>query len=312
VRGALETGKIDIPKWLSGALNNMAAWLEAVVEADGSLPQFNDAADGIAPPAEELLKKVSVDKEKNQNSDWQGERENGLLLPDTGLFIVRNPKMSLTFDCGRLGPDFLMAHAHNDMLSFTLSLNGLPIIADSGVYEYEKGVWRDCFRSTKAHSTIQIDDVEQNETWAQFRVARRGYPVDVRYNEQQRRISAGTTCYRHAGAKIERSVTIADDYSAITIKDRISNKKRKERRVTTYFQIASGLTVDIGKSQVVIKKQHSIAAILSLPDNCEVRCEEGWESREFGVKEKRVVLAILSHLPNGIKQFNYTIKSDKS
>ena len=53
-------------------------------------------------------------------------------------------------------------HAHNDVLSFVLNVDGVEFITDPGVGEYtcseEK---RNVFRTVKNHSTVSIDDNEQ-------------------------------------------------------------------------------------------------------------------------------------------------------
>lgn len=66
------------------------------------------------------------------------------------------------FRCGPfgLGGDGLCAHAHCDLLGFTLDLRGKPVLVDSGTYSY-CGSWRNYFRTTRAHNTVLIDGREQ-------------------------------------------------------------------------------------------------------------------------------------------------------
>jgi uncharacterized heparinase superfamily protein len=59
------------------------------------------------------------------------------------------------------------------VLSYELSLAGQRVVVDSGVSTYEPGPERYHERSTSAHNTLRIDDEEQAEIWASFRVGRR-------------------------------------------------------------------------------------------------------------------------------------------
>lgn len=89
----------------------------------------------------------------------------------------------LIADFGRVCPDYLPAHAHADLFSFELTIGGQPVIVDSGVFEYTAGQWRDWFRSTAAHNTVEIDGRDQSEMWGSFRVGRRARPFDVQWTE---------------------------------------------------------------------------------------------------------------------------------
>jgi uncharacterized heparinase superfamily protein len=91
------------------------------------------------------------------------------VLAETGYAVVRTPRLWLAFDCGPPAPAFLPAHAHADALSLQLWWDGRPAIVDSGTSTYEAGPERDRLRSTRAHSTVAIDDGSQFETWRAFR-----------------------------------------------------------------------------------------------------------------------------------------------
>src|SRR5262249_44158533 len=76
------------------------------------------------------------------------------------------------------------AHAHCDALSFELCADGRRLVVDTGVDRYEAGPERDFQRSTAAHSTLQVRDLEQGEPFGSFRMGRRprvrGSRVDER------------------------------------------------------------------------------------------------------------------------------------
>jgi hypothetical protein len=68
----------------------------------------------------------------------------------------------LTLDHGPLGMAPLYNHGHADALSVTLSIEGTPLLVDSGTFRYN-GVpsFRRYFKGTRAHNTVTIDGVDQ-------------------------------------------------------------------------------------------------------------------------------------------------------
>jgi hypothetical protein len=84
-------------------------------------------------------------------------------FPDFGLYIYRTKRIYLAVRCGPIGQKGKGGHAHNDQLSFELSVGGISFIVDPGTYLYtplpEK---RNLFRSTMMHNTLAIDGKEQN------------------------------------------------------------------------------------------------------------------------------------------------------
>ncbi len=101
-----------------------------------------------------------------------------IAFQDTGHYILRDDSRGdfLIFDAGEPCPPYLPAHAHADLLSFELSVAGRRLVVDSGVYEYARGSWRDYFRSTRAHNTVEVAGQNQSEVWGSFRTARRARP----------------------------------------------------------------------------------------------------------------------------------------
>ena len=83
--------------------------------------------------------------------------------PHGGYWIMRADDTYVLVRCGDVGVGGLGSHAHNDALSFELTVGGQPLVVDPGSYLYTADpVARNRFRSTAFHSTLQIDDSEQN------------------------------------------------------------------------------------------------------------------------------------------------------
>jgi hypothetical protein len=81
----------------------------------------------------------------------------------------RSTPVFVFFDAADLGYGPIAAHGHADALSFCLSVGGKPVFVDAGTYDYFScPVWRNYFRSTKAHNTVEIDDRSQSESKGTF------------------------------------------------------------------------------------------------------------------------------------------------
>lgn len=75
----------------------------------------------------------------------------------------------MIFDCGNLGLQPMAAHGHADALSFTLNMNGVPMLIDPGTYAYYYRLpWKNYFRGTAAHNTLTVDGLDQSQIVSYF------------------------------------------------------------------------------------------------------------------------------------------------
>lgn len=188
--------------WLDTALRRMINYLVAILPPDGKVPLLKDTALDAAPSPNNLLTASALyfDLATSKYSDefrlyplllfglpgWKkfktwpqmDSSRSSVVLPATGHCVMRDDSKGdyLIFDVGRPCPEYLPAHAHADLLSYELMVDEQRVIVDSGVYEYTAGPWRDFFRSTRAHNTVEVAGENQSEVWESFRVARRARP----------------------------------------------------------------------------------------------------------------------------------------
>jgi Heparinase II/III-like protein/Heparinase II/III N-terminus len=93
---------------------------------------------------------------------------------DAGLVILRSRDQDgheiwCRCDGGPHGFLSIAAHAHADALSLEVRHDGVEIFADPGTYCYHgEPMWREWFRSTAAHNTIEIGGVSQSEPGGPF------------------------------------------------------------------------------------------------------------------------------------------------
>ncbi|MBM6582056.1 alginate lyase family protein [Microvirga sp. BT689] len=113
--------------------------------------------------------------------------------PHGGYTIIRqhvaNRSMILTFDHGPLGFLSIAAHGHSDALALWLHLDEHPILVDAGTYLYHSGgAFREHFRSTAAHNTLEL-------------------------GAQSQSLTAGAFNWRHKAEAHQRSVDLGEHWS---------------------------------------------------------------------------------------------------
>lgn len=147
-------------------------FLESLRHPDGRIALFNDAAFDVAPDPDALLAYAA-------RLDFEAPTSDGGSFPESGYHVWRRDADALVVDAGPIGPDYQPSHAHGDMFSYELSLDGRRLVVDGGTSTYEAGPERDAERSTLSHNTVAMGGADQCEFFASFRVGRRGRPRDV-------------------------------------------------------------------------------------------------------------------------------------
>jgi hypothetical protein len=85
------------------------------------------------------------------------------LLPDANVAVLRQGRGYLCLTAGPNGQGGCGGHAHNDKNSVELSFGEVDLVLDRGTFVYARDPReRDRRRGTAAHSTVQVDGVEQN------------------------------------------------------------------------------------------------------------------------------------------------------
>lgn len=251
----------ECPAWLDDAIARMNQFLETITGPGGRLP---------------LLKDTTFDAVGSGPLAVSRPTVNGQLpTPSSGYAVIRDERIFLIADVGEPCPSYLPAHAHADMFSFELTVGGAPLIVDSGVYEYAEGQWRDWFRSTAAHNTVEIAGTNQSEVWGSFRVARRAKPRNVRFT----RTDDGWLIEgEHDGylrlhpPVIHRRAIRYVSYKAVIVTDDILGEGETE--AASYLHL------------------HPEATLKNFTSSVPVEETEGWYSERFGEKRRNRVLVM--------------------
>lgn len=154
----------DAPSWLRDALARMCGFLESIQLGDGEIPLLGDGWLG------EVDTPTLIAACRDRVSPIAPSGDDSA----SGLVAISAGDWRAVLRAGPHGPDYLLGHAHSDLLSFDLSFGTARIVTDTGTSLYDPGAKRDALRSTAAHNTIALDGVEQLEAWGSFRAGRRG------------------------------------------------------------------------------------------------------------------------------------------
>ena len=153
---------------LRDILDRMAVACVALTHPDGQVALFNDSGLQMAYRPALLLAAQAAAGGRPATFD-----DGPFALPDAGYYGLRAGDTYLIVDCGPVGPDDLIGHAHGDVLSFEWSVGGRRMIVDQGTFQYKPGVRRDVSRNTASHNTVTIDGAEQCDFFAAHRCGRR-------------------------------------------------------------------------------------------------------------------------------------------
>lgn len=189
---------------VSQCVKSMARYLMDIVHPDGEIPLLNDSQLEVTRPTAQILAEAGeISRNVSKSAAVKA-------MCDSGYATIRDPSSNsfLIFDCGPLGPDYQPGHGHADLLSYELSLHGQRVIVDTGVSSYERGPDRHYERSTAAHNTVRVDEVEQAEIWAGFRVGRRPAVSPIRFGEIEdcQFVRGSHTGYKHLGVTHSRAI----------------------------------------------------------------------------------------------------------
>lgn len=227
---------------LQPVVESMFAWLRGMTFSDGSISSMNDFA-----PSEAMTMQSLKDYAFSLGVDPFAKP---VRMGASGYRRFDRSGFELVADAGDLGPDHLLAHAHSDTLSFCMNFKGRPIIVDTGVTTYDEGSIRQYERSTSAHNTVVVDDLEQSVTWGSFRVARRAHSSIL--NESDYYLQATHDGYNQFGIVHIRDFHLID--SGLYIQDRVIGGIEHH----AFLHFAPGLEIDVINDDTISLKSLSV------------------------------------------------------
>jgi len=228
------------------------------------------------------------------SADHAGASPQGLKPFDAGgLTIWRGTlagrAVEFTLDHGPLGYLAIAAHGHADAGAITLAIDGRPVLVDPGTYLYGSGgMWRDWFRSTPAHNTLNLRGESQSLMAGPF-----NWSLKAKARVEETRPEPDWSIrMQHDGYKTRYGVLherqVERRGNSIAIVDRLIGMDRESEIV---FQLAPGLDATSDGATVTIRDGATPLLSIQMPNEhvsvtagAEDEPSTGWVSPRFGIK----------------------------
>ena len=151
--------------------SRMLEFLDVVTLGDGNISFFNDAAFGVAPHPSQIhgyAKALGV-----KGCEQEPPKFSSSVAGASGYLQLKSADVKILFDTAEVGPTYIPGHAHADTLSVEVSVGRQRLIVNSGTSTYQDLALRQFQRSTRAHSTVEVNELDSSQVWASFRVGSR-------------------------------------------------------------------------------------------------------------------------------------------
>ena len=319
----LKKNSINYPRHIDEILDKMCLFLRDIMDEKGNVVEIGDSDDGkildlyggagfnhyeyVLQACSILLGKEYVQMEKlYPNINWIFDTnkiygaveklpsQKSTIYESGGYTVIRGEceagEVLLTFDHGELGYGSIAAHGHADALSITLRIGAKEIFVDPGTYVYHtKREWRDYFRRTLNHNTVEINGKDQSHMKGEFIWGERANAVllDYRFSENEDFVSARhdgySPCMHQRDIRYEKP-------SRISITDSIYGGQGEW--ILTFMLSSDVKAVKKSHNAIQISIDENTNVIMEFEADCEMRVhlEEAWVSKRYMEKVKTLAV----------------------
>lgn len=214
----LKHNSMPVPQALDEALARGIRDVKTVNNMLGTIPSLGDSDSGnaLSPYFDELW-------------NYPVEPNNKDLYSNGSLTVMRGQDAMAEFaaviDHGPLGMPPKYSHGHADALSVTLYRKERAILVDPGTYSYTGAPeLRNYFRSTKAHNTATIDNLDQATSKMLF-MWTKPYAcdlLDLKSNKNSHTVVAKHDGYASIGIEHIRCIVLHHNYGLAVFDDFVS------------------------------------------------------------------------------------------
>jgi Heparinase II/III-like protein/Heparinase II/III N-terminus len=217
-----------------------------------------------------------------------------------GFYVLRGERIHLIADCGEVGMRGRGGHGHNDILSFELALNGVNVVTDCGAYLYTASrEWRNCFRSTAFHNSVQVDDEELNRFLgpdALWQLHYDAHPLDPRLyrGDCVDCFEGGHSGYTRLPSSVlhTRAFFVHRQLARVAVRDHV--KGSGDHKLVWRFHLDPEITPAVDGTDVRLASPQGDAWLMAVDGTSGVtpKIEAGWVSPSYGIKVPAAVVVI--------------------
>ncbi|HEY2847549.1 MAG TPA: alginate lyase family protein, partial [Pyrinomonadaceae bacterium] len=210
---------------------------------------------------------------------------------DAGTYILRHEDLYVMLNANDVGLKGRGSHSHNDALSIEISALGHAWIVDPGSYVYNLDrEARHRFRSTAAHSTVMIDEHEQNkiEVDQPFVSLSDARPELLEWNVAKDRDTVTAEHHGHAGIVYRRKLRLDKAKKKVVIQDEVEGKGHHD--LLASFTCAPDVEIEIYWGGVNLRRADGSCLSIGT-ETTRINVEDTFFSVHYGASEptKRVV-----------------------
>ena len=265
---------------LAPAVSRMTGFLRGILCPDGDIPLLGDSVREYAPHPSLLF-----DLAARLGVPSCAPPDDGITsFNNSGLHVIRTERLWAVFDAGSVCPAYLPGHGQADSLTVEVWCDGACIVGDPGVHEYT-GPQRAWGRSSRAHSTLTIDDADTSEVYGSFRVGGRARVTGV--GTEPHAVTATLEPFG-ASARMVRSVRLIEG-GALEIVDSASVPPGTVVRSRLHLHPAVEL-VEPPSSDAHSVLLRSPAGYVRISAQHPLHLEPGRASRRYGMIEPTTIL----------------------
>ncbi len=151
IRSALRNAQQEVPHWVQTAIDRMAPMLRFFRHGDGGLALFNDSCE-----EEGWLIDVVLTRSETRGKPLES-------APHSEFERLNANRTTITMDVGTPPPKGYDAMAHAGALSFEMSVGKERLVVNCGAHHGDNTAWTTAQRTTAAHSTVTVEDVNSAE-----------------------------------------------------------------------------------------------------------------------------------------------------